>query len=447
MIMKTKNIILIGIMAIEIILISGCFEEKEQPETIEGKPPKQPPSELLKGVLINKIPENADIIFDSVRHVLHDPDCVDEKYELKDNFINDPDCNRAIYTSEGRLAPLKQLFLMDLETGTVVQITDMDCYFITGQVVDSKTIMVNAICSDTDNNGKIDEKDNPELYVLDLETGEMDCLTCEFDLTSINNPDYSPVNKKIVFSAGTGQGMNNKLFTIDADKNLVQITDDDKYLDFDCSWSEDATKIVFSRLPKQAFPLSIPSQIWLMDADGTNVKKITDGGPNPNDENPHRRYPIGTDADPDLSPDNTKIVISRLKTGKENTLFGIWELIIVDVDTGKEEVLDSQYANMIPEWKSGGILFIRQKGGNTNNAMDIKQSLNIYSGGVFKELEKFPYNVFPVGAYGAHWIELEPIRGNGRIFAVKKFLLVIPLLVIICKMIPFLAHLLTHTTE
>jgi hypothetical protein len=147
------------------------------------------------------------------------------------------------------------------------------------------------------------------------------------------------------------------------------------------------------------------------------MEKITDGGPNLYNETPHRGYPIGTDADPDLSPDNKKIVISRLKTGKENAPLGVWELIIVDVDTGKEEVLDSQYANMIPEWKSGGILFIRQKVDNMNDAMDITQGLYIYSGGVFKELEKFPYNVFPVGAYGAHWITLEPINGDKRIFA------------------------------
>ena len=416
MIMKIKNI-LIGIMAITILLISGCFEERGQPEPVEDKLPEQPPSELPKGVLINEIPENADIIFDSVRHVLYDPDCLDDKYELKSNFINDPDCNKIIYTSEGRLAPLKQLFTMDIETGNVVQITNMDCFFITGQVIDSKTIMVSAICSDTDHNGKINDQDSPELYLLDLTTGEMDCLTCEFDLTSINNPDYSPVNGKIVFSAGTGRGMNNRLFTIDFNKNLVQLTNDTEYLDFDCSWSEDATKIVFNRLPDQAFPLSIPSQIWLMDADGINMEKITDGGPNPHNETPHRGYPIGIDADPDLSPDNKKIVFSRLKTGKENAPFGVWELIVIDVDTGKEEVLDSQYANMIPEWKSGGIVFIRQKVDNTNNAMDITQSLHIYSDGVVKELEKFPYNVFPVGAYGAHWITLEPINDDKRIFA------------------------------
>jgi hypothetical protein len=425
MIMNPK--ILIGIMVIGIILISGCGEQQEQqPDTIEHHP--KPPPEIPQGVLINEIPENADIIFDSVRHVLSDPDCLNEKYELKTNFINDPDCNKLIYTSEGGLAPLKQLFTMDLETGNVVQVTNMDCFFVTGQVVNSKTIMVNAICSDTDNNGKINDKDNPELYLLDLTTGELDCLTCEYDLTSINNPDYSSVNGKIVFSAGTGKGMNNRIFTIDFNKNLVQLTSDSEYLDFDCSWSEDATKIVFNRLPNQAFPFLIPSQIWMMDADGSNMKKITEGGPNLYNEDPHRLYPIGTDADPDFNPDNTKIVFSRLKTGKENVPFGVWELIVIDVNTGEKEVLDSQYANMIPEWKSKGIVFIRQKGSITQNAMDIKQSLYIYSDGIFEELEKFPYNVFPVGAYGGHWIDKELRKSWGYNWNLKALLAFILLL-------------------
>jgi hypothetical protein len=37
--------------------------------------------------------------------------------------------------------------------------------------------------------------------------------------------------------------------------------------------------------------------------------------------------------------------------------------------------------------------------------MDIKQSLYLYKDGEFAELEKYPYSVFPVGAYGGSWIE------------------------------------------
>jgi Tol biopolymer transport system component len=212
------------------------------------------------------------------------------------------------------------------------------------------------------------------------------------------------VNGKILFSAQWKGRCHNYLFTLDLEGNLEQITDDDDYFDFDCSWSEDGSKIVFSRLPTQDFPILIPSQVWLMDADGSNKEKITDGGPNPYNEEPQGNYPIGIDADPDLSPDNSKIVFSRLKTGKENEPFGVYELVIVDVGTREETVLDSNYANMIPEWKHQGIVFIRQVG-SPGGAMELKQSAYIYRDDEFTNLEPEPYEVFPIGSNGASWID------------------------------------------
>ena len=49
-------------------------------------------------------------------------------------------------------------------------------------------------------------------------------------------------------------------------------------------------------------------KIWIMDADGSNQKKLTDGGQNPDNEGPQGHYPIGIDADPDLNPDNSKTI-------------------------------------------------------------------------------------------------------------------------------------------
>ena len=368
-----------------------------------------PPTPIPDGVLIQEIPAEMDIIFDSIRYMLNDTACLDENYAVDKNFINLPGCNALIYDSQDNgLASPRQLFAMDIETGDALQITNTDCFFILGQAVDSATLMTLAICSDTDANGKINEKDKPELYLLDLATQKMDCLTCEYDLTSINNADYSQANKKVVFSAQHGTAFHNYLFSIDTNKTLVQITDQDDYMDFDCAWSEDGTKIVFNRLPTPW--LTTPSQVWLMDADGTNQEKITEGGPNPNNEENHGMYPIGIDADPDLSPDNTKIVFSRLKTAKENVPFGVYELIVIDVDTKEIEILDSHYANMVPQWKSGGILINRQVGAASAgemNPVELKQSLYLYRDGRFEELESYPYNVFPLGAYGGYWIELE----------------------------------------
>lgn len=411
-----RRYILFGLL-IAIILTGGCAQQEKQPATTIDPPAttaqeKHPPAEIPKGILAHEIPESADIVFSSIRHVLTDIDCLDEDYNIKKNFIKDAECNKNIYNPEGSgLGSPKQLFTMDLETGNVVQITNTDCFFTSGQVVNSKTMMVSAACSDTDDDGTIGDHDNKELYYLDLASGSMDCLTCDYGFSAINNPDYSPIAAKVLFSGALGGWGSNKLYTIDADKNLVQLTDDEAYTDFDCSWSEDGSKIVFSRLPQQDFPWTIPAQVWLIDSDGTNQEKITDGGPNPNNEEPQGPYPIGIDADPDLSPDNKQIVFSRLKTTRKNVPFGVYELVIINVDTRQEEVLNSQHANMLPQWKSGGILFIRQSGSNTAkdksevDPMEVKQSLYLYEGGTFKELEKYPYNVFPVGAYDGNWIE------------------------------------------
>ncbi|MBT3337885.1 MAG: hypothetical protein HN855_10985 [Anaerolineae bacterium] len=385
------------ILAFLIVASLACASQAEE---------KVPPTPIPEGILVHEIPVHMDIIFDAVRYVLNDRACLDQNYAVDKNFINLPACNALIYHSrDNGLAAPRQLFAMDIEAGEVLQITNTDCTHILGQVVNPTTLMTLAICTDTDGNGKINEQDKPELYLLNLPTKEMDCLTCRHDLTSINNADYSPITKKVIFSAQHSSVFHNYLFTIDAEKNLSQITDHPDYMDFDCAWSEDGTMIVFNRLPTPW--LEAPAQIWLMDADGGGQAQITSGGTNPNNEENLGHYPIGLDADPDLSPDNKKIVFSRLKTGKENLPFGIYELIVVDVETKEIEMLDSNYANMVPQWKDGGILINRQIGvaaSENLTAMGIKQSLYLYKDGIFTELEAYPYNIFPMGAYGGYWI-------------------------------------------
>ncbi len=375
-------------------------ETHEPPEETHGPPPETP-----KGLLVSEISEEAEILFVSMRYVLNDLACLDERYEVKTNFLNDPECIEKIYDAESDvLASPRQLYAYDIETGGVTQLTNVDYDFSSSKPVDSTRIMAIGAGSDTDGDGIVSTKDEINIYLIDLAEEEIECLTEGLNLTSINNPDYSKANEKILFSAQRKGVFHNYLFTLGLDQTLTQVTDDDEYHDFDCSWSEDGTKIVFSRLPDQEYPWVIPSQVWLMDADGTNQVKITDGGPNPDDEGPHGPYPIGIDADPDLSPDNRKIVFSRLKTGKQNEPFGVYELVVYDLETDEETVLDSSYANMIPEWKAQGIVFIRQIGSSTS-AMDRRQSMYIYIDDEFRDLEQYPFNVFPISSNGASWIE------------------------------------------
>ena len=112
--------ILFGLLVF-MIIVSGCVQQEAQTTTTIEQ--KQPPPEIPKGILVDEVPEHADIIFDSIRYVLSDADCLDKNYNIKKNFINDAECNKKIYIYGGRgLASPKQLFTMDLETGNVVQI-------------------------------------------------------------------------------------------------------------------------------------------------------------------------------------------------------------------------------------------------------------------------------------------------------------------------------------
>ena len=392
-----KKIIYIVLIILVVVIILGI---------IDNQSPKMEPMPARKGVLISEIPENMDIIFPSIRYVLQGDACLDKNRKLKKNFTTDLECNTSYFSQEtNELTAPRQLYLMDIDSGDVEQLTNnMDCFYVNGQVVDRKTIMTNAIFSDTNGDGNITEKDHNELYLLDLSTEKMECLTCGLGLDSINNPDYSKVNKKIVFSgrAELDARFPHHIYTIDLNKKLSQITFDPNYYDFDCAWSEDGESIVFNRSPIPMF--SKPAQVWLMDKSGKNMTKITDGGKDPNNEGKFNEYPIGVDADPDTSPDNKKVAFSRLKTGKGNVPFGVWELVVVDVETKEEEVLDSRFSNYVPEWKERGILFLRYTVGK--NPLERHHSLYIYNNGKFSELEKAPYNNFPFGGFGGSWISL-----------------------------------------
>jgi len=406
---KKKSILIMIIIGITLLAIPSILRlnEDDGVEETQNPPEETPrsPAETPKGILVNEIPEEANILFVSMRYVLHDLACLDDRYEVKTNFLNDPECIEKIYDAESKvLASPRQLYAYDIETGSVTQLTNVDYDFSSSKPVDSTRIMAIGAGDDTDGDGIISTKDEINIYLIDLVEEEIECLTEGLNLTSINNPDYSKANGKILFSAQRIGLFHNYLFTLGLDKTLTQVTHDEGYHDFDCSWSEDGTKIVFSRLPDQEYPWVIPSQVWLMDADGANQVKITDGGPNPDDEGPHGLYPIGIDADPDLSPDNRKIVFSRLKTGRQNEPFGVYELVVHDLETAEETVLDSSYANMIPEWKSQGIVFIRQIGSSTS-AMDRRQSMYVYIDDEFRDLEQYPFNIFPIGSNGASWIE------------------------------------------
>jgi TolB protein len=124
---------------------------------------------------------------------------------------------------------------------------------------------------------------------------------------------FSPDGSEILFDAGTDVGYD--IFVMDADgSNVRQLTRTGT--DYNPSWSPDGSQIVFTRQEDAS-----ESDIFLMDADGSNVRRLTDGGPQ------------DTNLDAQFSPDGTLITYEAGTTG------GVGPIVAVRVDGSNPRVL------------------------------------------------------------------------------------------------------------
>ena len=72
---STLGVTLLLVLAV-LVLASGLKDDKEDPDNFT----KEPPTEIPEGILVDEIPDDADIIFVSIRYVFRDPAFLDENY-------------------------------------------------------------------------------------------------------------------------------------------------------------------------------------------------------------------------------------------------------------------------------------------------------------------------------------------------------------------------------
>jgi dipeptidyl aminopeptidase/acylaminoacyl peptidase len=111
---------------------------------------------------------------------------------------------------------------------------------------------------------------------------------------------FSPDGTQLVFDKGTDSGFG--IFVMDVDgSDLRRISIGTS--DYNPSWSPDGTQIVFTRQEEGA-----ESDIYVMDADGSNVNRLTNDGPGV------------TNLDAEWSPDGTRIAYVAGVTGGPGSL-------------------------------------------------------------------------------------------------------------------------------
>ncbi len=139
---------------------------------------------------------------------------------------------------------------------------------------------------------------NAEIYVMDADGKNQRRLT-NHPLTD-SQPSWSPDGKKIAFMSNRNGG-NLQIFVMDSDgQNPVRLTDD--VWDQNPSWSPDGRKIAFTGFRDAGLGDGTwDIDIYVMDPDGKNRRRLT-------------RVP-GSNSNPSWSPDGKRIAFANTKPG------------------------------------------------------------------------------------------------------------------------------------
>ena len=151
-------------------------------------------------------------------------------------------------------------------------------------------------------------------------------------------PSYSPDGTQIAFRGDLDlvePSGDEEIYVMNADgTNVRQLTSNG---DFDSapSWSPDGQRILFERAPAGTFTPGTEAQekdIYVMRADGTHVRRLTDSP--------------GLDEGPEFSPDATKIAFSSARDGQQ-------EIYVMDADgANPRRLTDNPARDESPDWQT-----------------------------------------------------------------------------------------------
>lgn len=220
------------------------------------------------------------------------------------------------------------------------------------------------------------------IYSLNLNTQEVGFLYgSENEITNLR---LNPAQDRIAFSEKVGGNSNEdcELFTLGVDGGDLQRLTDNEYLDTYPVWSPDGSQIVYVAWPGPTLDLYImaadgtdprllydsgghdsdvdwrddliaftrDSQIWIMGADGSHARQLTD--PPRAGEWGNANLPFG-DYDPRIGPDGSQVVFERLVD--DRSPHGNYDLFTVSIDgTNLMRLTSSGYSQGLASWSPDG---------------------------------------------------------------------------------------------
>lgn len=221
---------------------------------------------------------------------------------------------------------------------------------------DRQRAAVRRATQDKNGDGRISEEDGAALVLVDLvRQVEAPLLTPDWNVQGI---DWTPNGSTLVFSARSPVGLNEDLYRMDANgQNQGGLTLTPSVLELSPRVDPTGTAAVYSRIDDAA---AGKAQVWIFFAVDRQFQ-LTTGGPG-SEPLPGTPYVVGSDANPDYSPDGRRVVFRRLAAVADGR--GQWDLLSVATDGSDLRTVASGPAfRGAPDWGTDGILFEESQAG------------------------------------------------------------------------------------
>ena len=213
---------------------------------------------------------------------------------------------------------------------------------------DRLRVALRRVDTDTNKDGQLTPADGEALLVVDLSRSvEGGILPSNARVSGV---DWSPTGDVLVYAAA-GEGGIEDLYRADPNgQNTRNLTSTATVRERRPRIDPSGSAALFERIDTDG-----KGQIWLFSSTGTQVR-VTAGG-DAGSPLAGTLYVVGSDADPDYSPDGRSVVFRRL-TGIGNGGLGSWDIMTARLDgTGLATIVTGPAFRGAPDWGPKGIVF------------------------------------------------------------------------------------------